>query len=76
MACLSLTESVARVVIDDLRVAPEHIRRGIGTEAMHFIFELARACGWRHLWVLPDPPAEGFYKAHGFSDTASEYHLA
>lgn len=66
---LSLTEGNDRVVIDNLWIEPEHIRRGIGRAAVHFAFELARASGWPHLWVLPDPPAEGFYRALGFSDT-------
>lgn len=66
---LSLTVGNGRVVIDNLWIDPGHIRRGIGTMAMHFVFELARACGWAHLWVLPDPPAEGFYRVLGFSDT-------
>lgn len=69
VAFLSLTDDGVKVVIDNLWVAPEHIGRGIGRAAVHFVFELARACGWRQLWVLPDPPAEGFYKAIGFSDT-------
>jgi GNAT superfamily N-acetyltransferase len=66
---LSLTEANGRVVIDNLWIEPQHIRRRIGTAAVHFAFELARACGWPHLWVVPDPPAEGFYRALGFSDT-------
>jgi GNAT superfamily N-acetyltransferase len=66
---LSINEREARVVIDNLWIAPEHIRRGIGRAAMLFAIGLARACGWTQLWVLPDPPAEGFYKALGFSDT-------
>lgn len=66
---LSVSEDGTRVVIDNLWVAPEYIRRGIGKSAMYFIFELARARGWRELWVFPDPPAEGFYRALGFSDS-------
>lgn len=66
---LSITEGNARIMIDNLWIAPEHIRHGIGSAAVHFVFELARAYGWRHLWVLPEPPAEGFYRALGFSDT-------
>ena len=68
-AFLSLIESEGRVTIDNLWVAPAHIRRGIGTRALHFVFDLARAQDWPQLWVLPDPPAEGFYRAFGFADT-------
>lgn len=69
VAFLSLADDGARVVIDNLWVAPEHIGCGIGRAAVYFVFEMARASGWQRLWVLPDPPAEGFYKALGFSDT-------
>lgn len=69
VAFLSVIESEGRATIDNLWVVPEHIRCGIGTTALHFVFELARAHGWRQLWVVPDPPAEGFYRAFGFSDT-------
>ena len=69
VAFFSLAESDARVLIDNLWVIPEHIGRGIGTLGVRFISELARTHGWRQLWVLPDPPAEGFYKALGFLDT-------
>jgi ribosomal protein S18 acetylase RimI-like enzyme len=69
VAFLSVAERDGRVSIDNLWVAPEHIRRGIGTAAVRFIVALARAAGWSHLWVLPDPPAEGFYRALRFSDT-------
>ena len=69
VAFLSVTEGDARVLIDNLWVAPEHIGRGIGRTAVHFIFRLARARAWQHLWVLPDPPAEDFYKRIGYSDT-------
>jgi GNAT superfamily N-acetyltransferase len=70
---LSLTEGNDRVVIDNLWIEPKHIRRGIGSRAVHFALELARVCGWPHLWVLPDPPAEGFYRALGFSDTGERF---
>lgn len=69
VAFFSLSESEDRVIIDNLWVEALYIRRGIGTAAMRFILELSRARGWQRLWVLPDPPAEGFYRAVGFSDT-------
>jgi GNAT superfamily N-acetyltransferase len=69
VAFVSVTEDGERVVLDNLWVAPEHVRRGIGTAAMHFVFGLARECGWRELWVLPDPPSEGFYQTLGFVDS-------
>lgn len=69
VAFFSVSDSGARVIVDNLWVEPLYIGRGIGRAAMLFIFDLARASRWQHLWVLPDPPAEGFYRALGFSDT-------
>jgi ribosomal protein S18 acetylase RimI-like enzyme len=69
LAFVSVVETDARVVIDNLWVAPERIRRGIGRMACNHIIRLAQERGWPRLWVLPDPPAEGFYRALGFSDT-------
>jgi ribosomal protein S18 acetylase RimI-like enzyme len=69
VAFLSVSEGDDKVVIDNLWVAPEYIGRGIGKAAIRFVFKLARESGWTNVWVLPDPPAEGFYKALGFSDT-------
>jgi GNAT superfamily N-acetyltransferase len=65
----SLAEDAGRVVLDNLWIEPKHIGRGIGSRAVRFALERARLRGWPHLWVLPDPPAEGFYRALGFSDT-------
>jgi GNAT superfamily N-acetyltransferase len=69
VAFFSLAESDARVVLDNLWVSPEMTGKGIGRRACDYIFRLARHRGWTELWVLPDPPAEGFYLKAGFSDT-------
>jgi GNAT superfamily N-acetyltransferase len=69
LAFVSVVQIDVRVVIDNLWVTPEHIGQGIGRMACDHVFRLARECGWPRLWVLPDPPAEGFYRAVGFSDT-------
>jgi GNAT superfamily N-acetyltransferase len=61
--------SDARVVLDNLWVTPEQIGKGIGRRACERVFQLAREQGRPELWVLPDPPAEGFYVKMGFSDT-------
>lgn len=66
---VSLVQLESRVVIDNLWVEPEHIRRGIGRAACDHLFRIAQERGWAALWVLPDPPAEGFYRRLGFSDT-------
>lgn len=61
-----------RVVLDNLWVAPEMIGRGIGRRACEYVFQLARDHGWTELWVVPDPPAEGFYQRMGFIDTGEQ----
>jgi len=58
-----------RVLLDNLWVTPDLIGNGIGRQACEHVFQLAREQGWAQLWVLPDPPAEGFNLKMGFSDT-------
>jgi N-acetylglutamate synthase-like GNAT family acetyltransferase len=69
LAFFAVVASDERVVLDNLWVEPELIGRGIGRSACEYIVRLAREHGWRKLWVLPDPPAEGFYRKTGFVDT-------
>ena len=69
IAFVSIVVGTARVVLDNLWVRPELIGKGIGRRACERVFQLAREQGWTELWVLPDPPAEGFYVNMGFSDT-------
>ena len=69
VAFISVVVSDARVVLDNLWVMPELIGNGIGRQACEHVFRLARERGWTQLWVLPEPPAEGFYVKAGFVDT-------
>jgi len=69
IAFFSVVVGDARVVLDNLWVTPELIGNGIGRRACEHVFQLARERGWTELWVLPDPPAVGFYVKMGFSDT-------
>ena len=69
IAFFSVVASDARVVLDNLWVTPESIGNGIGRRACEYVFRVAREKGWTELWVLPDPPAAGFYVKVGFSDT-------
>jgi GNAT superfamily N-acetyltransferase len=69
IAFVSIVVSDARVVLDNLWVAPELIGHGIGRRACEYVFRVARDEKWTELWVLPDPPAAGFYLKVGFSDT-------
>jgi GNAT superfamily N-acetyltransferase len=69
IAFFSVVVNDTRVVLDNLWVTPELIGKGIGRRACEHVFRLARERGWTELWVLPDPPAEGFYVKAGFLDT-------
>lgn len=69
VAFFSVVVSDARPVLDNLWVAPERIGQGVGRWACAQLFQWAREQGWPELWVVPDPPAEGFYRKLGFADT-------
>ncbi|MGH7024616.1 MAG: GNAT family N-acetyltransferase [Caulobacteraceae bacterium] len=69
VAFFSLQESHGRLVLDNLWVNPEMIGKGVGRTACEYVFELAKRRGWVELWVIPDPPAEGFYLRIGFADS-------
>jgi GNAT superfamily N-acetyltransferase len=69
IAFFSIVVGSARVVLDNLWVTPEQIGKGIGRRACEYVFRLAPERGWAEVWVIPDPPAEGFYGKLGFSDT-------
>lgn len=66
---VAVVTSGPRVVLDNLWVTPDRIGQGIGRYVCDFVFRLAREQGWQELWVLPDPPSEGFYRKAGFVDT-------
>ncbi|MEJ0005895.1 MAG: GNAT family N-acetyltransferase [Steroidobacteraceae bacterium] len=65
----SLLVSDGRIMLDNLWVIPDQIGHGVGRRACQYVFELARERGQKEVWVLPDPPAEGFYLRLGFTDT-------
>jgi GNAT superfamily N-acetyltransferase len=69
IAFFAVVVSHTRVLLDNLWVTPDLIGNGIGRRACEHVFRLAREQGWTQLWVLPDPPAEGFYLKTGFFDT-------
>lgn len=58
-----------RVMLDNLWVTPSLIGRNVGRRTCEHLFRLARQRRWKALWVVPDPPAEGFYRKVGFVDT-------
>jgi ribosomal protein S18 acetylase RimI-like enzyme len=68
-ASLAVQRDGTLLELDYLWVEPRFIGRGAGTFACRHL--LARACerGWHELYVLPDPPAKGFYEKLGFVDT-------
>jgi len=65
IAFVSIVVGTARVVLDNPWVTPQLIGKGIGRRACERVFQLARERRWAELWVLPDPPAEGFYVKMG-----------
>jgi len=69
VAFFAIEAGDARVVLDNLWISPQMIGRGIGRQACHYSFDLVTRLGWTQLWVLPDPPAEGFYLKLGFANT-------
>lgn len=48
-----------------LFIAPEAIGQGLGRAMMVWARAAARACGARHLYIVSDPGAEGFYLRQG-----------
>jgi GNAT superfamily N-acetyltransferase len=68
-AFLAVAIHDARVVLDNLWVRPDLIGKGVGRRACEHVCQLAHEYGWTDVWVIPDPPAVGFYKKMGFADT-------
>jgi GNAT superfamily N-acetyltransferase len=71
---LAVAEEGGEHLLDHLWVRPDRLGRGIGRLACEHVFSLARRYGWAALRVLPDPPARGFYRKVGFTDTDMEVH--
>jgi GNAT superfamily N-acetyltransferase len=69
IAFSSAVANTPRVVLDNLWVTPDLIGRGVGRQMCEHLFRFSRRQGWTDLWVLPDPPAESFYRRVGFTDT-------
>ena len=69
VAFFAIVQIAARTMLDHLWVEPSLIGKGIGRIACEHVLALAQQRGWKEMWVLPDPPSEGFYVKAGFSDT-------
>ena len=65
----AVAEDGGEHTLDHLWVRPDRLGQGIGRLACEHVFSLARRHGWPALLVLPDPPAQGFYREVGFQDT-------
>ena len=68
---LSVKDDPQGPVLDNLWVDPRRIGQGLGRRACEFLFRLALRKRWPALYVVPDPPAEGFYSRMGFVDTGA-----
>src|SRR5689334_10484092 len=58
-----------RCELDDLFVEPTVMRQGVGRQLVRDLAERARASGARHVDVIANPNALGFYTSVGFSVT-------
>ncbi len=65
----SVTEKNGDMYLDHLWIHPACHKSGFGRMACEWIFEIGKNQGWRQLFVLPDPPAVGFYMRLGFLET-------
>jgi GNAT superfamily N-acetyltransferase len=61
----SLLGSQARWELDNLWVAPERVRQGVGRTLVAHALETAAAGGADQLYIDADPHAEAFYRACG-----------
>jgi GNAT superfamily N-acetyltransferase len=52
-------------LLEHLWIHPNAIRSGLGRKALDFLFQIARNNGVQRMRLLPDPPAEEFYRKHG-----------
>ena len=68
-AFLAVVTRDTKLVLDNLWVRPDLIGKGIGWRACEHVFRWARERDRTEVWVVPDPPAVGFYERMGFSDT-------
>lgn len=51
--------------LDHLWISPHKIRTGVGRKGVNFILSEARKFNIAKIFLLPDPPAEGFYSRLG-----------
>jgi len=65
----SLASADGRTYVDNLWVRPDRVGQGVGRRLCDWLINCARERDLDELWVLPDPPAEGFYWKRGFVDT-------
>jgi GNAT superfamily N-acetyltransferase len=65
----SLASVGERTYVDYLWVRPDRISRGIGRCLCDWLLRCARERDLEALWVLPNPPPDGFYRKRGFVDT-------
>jgi len=65
----SLATDGGQTYLDNLWVRPDRIGLGLGRHLCDYLLDCAREHDFEALWVLPDPPAEGFYLKRGFLDT-------
>jgi GNAT superfamily N-acetyltransferase len=65
VAALALSDAPDTLDLAKLFVMPDRLRRGIGQALFTHAIAAARGRGARHLTILADPNAAGFYEANG-----------
>lgn len=63
---VTLLETAATAEIEDLFVAPDFMRKGVGRTLIEAVSAFAAERGWRQIEVDANPHAVGFYAKTGF----------
>ena len=59
--------------IGRMAVLPEYRKKGVGSELLKSLHEIARAQGIHHVFLHAQTSAVGFYQNHGYKITGDEF---
>ncbi len=60
--------------LEHLWIDPVKIKQGLGAKALSYLLKIAKDQNIKIIYLLPDPPAEGFYKKLGAQFTGKTIH--